>query len=156
MLEFKTKIVFDPPHVTKKHVAQSSWKYTVMCETNDDMHLYYAWFLNKRFNLPLNRPLRNPHVTIVNEKIQDMELYKMAKKLFNGKEITFKFDPAEIRTDTKHWWIRVQSDDVANIRTVMGLPPKPFFGLHLTIGMANEKNIEHSKYIHEQILRFNL
>ena len=47
MIEFKTKIVFDPPHVTKKHHAQSSWKYTVMCVTDDDMHLYYEWASDK-------------------------------------------------------------------------------------------------------------
>jgi hypothetical protein len=26
---------------------------------------------------------------------------------------------------------------------------RPFFGLHMSIGYANEKNIEHSIYIHE-------
>lgn len=156
MLEFKTKIIFDPKNITRKHEKQSSWKKVVICETDCDMHLYYAWFLNKRFNLILNRPLRKPHVTIVNDKIDDLELYKQAKKLFNGKELTFKYDPAEIRTNCEHWWIKVYSDDVANIRSVMGLTPTPYFNLHLTIGHANEKNIEHSEYILRQIMFFNL
>lgn len=156
MIEFKTKIVFDPPNVTKKHEAQSSWKKVVLCETNCDMHIYYAWFLMKRFNLILNRPLRKPHVTIVNDKITDYELYKQAKNMFNGKELTFKFDPEEIRTNGEHWWIKIYSEDVENIRAVMGLRPKPYFNLHLTIGHANEKYIDHSKYILNQILRFNL
>ena len=156
MLELKTKIIFDPIDLTKKHKSQSSWKRVVTCQTDCDIHEYYAWFLNARFNLKLNKPIRKAHVTIVNDKIHDYELYKMAKQLFHNKEITFKYDPSEIRTNGEHWWIKVYSDDVANIRTVMGLNPKPFFNLHLTIGYANEKNIMHSEYILETILRYDL
>lgn len=156
MLELKTKIIFDPVELTKKHKSQSSWKRVVTCQTDCDIHEYYAWFLNARFNLKLNKPIRKAHVTIVNDKIHDHELYKMAKQLFHGKEITFKYDPAEIRTNGEHFWIKVYSDDVANIRTVMGLSPNPYFNLHLTIGYANEKNIQHAHYIHEIILKYNL
>ena len=68
----KTKIVFDPPHVTKKHHAQSSWKYTVMCVTDDDMHLYYGWFLKKRFNLFLKFKIGIGLIQIVYPKILGM------------------------------------------------------------------------------------
>ena len=156
MLELKTKIIFDPKDLTKKHISQSSWKRVVTCQTDCDVHEYYAWFLNARFNLKLNKPIRKAHITIVNDKIQDYELYNMTKQLFHGKEITFKYDPVEIRTNGEHFWIKVYSDDVANIRTVMGLSPKPFFNLHLTIGYANEKNIQHARYIHSIILKYNL
>jgi len=37
-----------------------------------------------------------------------------------------------------------------SIRTELGLG-KPFFGLHMSIGYANEKNIEHSEYLHDLI-----
>jgi hypothetical protein len=157
MIEFKTRIVFDPPNITKKHKSQSSWKKIVICETNCDMHLYYAWFLKTRFNLILNRPLRNPHVTIVNDKIDDLEHYNLVKTMFHNKELTFKYDPAEIRSNGEHWWIKIYSDDIENIRSVMGLTLKPYFNLHLTIGYVTEGiRLEHSKYILETITTYNL
>lgn len=155
MFELKTKIVFDPVEITKKHKDQASWKNVVICETDCNMHEYYSWLLRKRFNLSLNKPLRKPHITIVNDIIKsgDKEAYKQMKQLLNGTELTFKYDPREIRTNGKHWWIRASCDDVANIRTVLGLKPKPTFGLHLTIGLANEKNIDHSHYILNEVIQ---
>ena len=44
MLELKTKIIFDPVDLTKKHKSQSSWKRVVTCQTDCDIHEYYAWF----------------------------------------------------------------------------------------------------------------
>lgn len=156
MLELKTKILFDPVDLTKKHKLQSSWKRTVVCTTSCDLHAYYAWFLKSRFNLKLNPPIRGTHITIVNDKIVDHKLYEECKKFFNGKEITFKYDPSEIRTNGEDWWIKVYSDDVENIRSCIGLPSKYFYNLHLTIGTANEKNLFHSQYILDTILRYNV
>ncbi len=156
MLEIKTKILFDPIDRTKKHKDQSSWKKTVICVTGCDIDLYYAWFLKTRFNLVLNKPLRGAHITIVNDRVKDIELYNEAKKFLNGKELTFKYDPNEIRSNGEEWWIKIYSDDVENIRTSMGLPAKCFYNLHLTIGSANEKNLYHSKYILDTIIRHNL
>jgi hypothetical protein len=38
----------------------------------------------------------------------------------------------------------------------MGLSREPYYGLHLTLGYANEKNFEHSEYILRQCKMFNL
>jgi hypothetical protein len=40
-----------------------------------------------------------------------------------------------------------------DIRSELGLG-KPYFGMHLTIGYANEKNLEHSKYIHGLVTKY--
>ena len=156
MLELKTKIIFDPKDLTKKHVSQGSWLKVSICQTECDIHEYYAWFLNTRFNLKLNKPIRKAHITIIKDKIPDIELYKQAKQMFDGKEVVFKYDPNEIRTNGKHWWLKVYSDDVKNIRTILGLTPEPKHPFHLTIGYANEKYIDHSKYILETITRYDL
>ncbi len=156
MLELKTKILFDPDNLTRKHNKQSSWKRVVICTTTCDIDDYYAWFLKKRFNLNLNKNLRPPHITIVNDRIQDHELFEMGKKLFNGKELIFNYDPAEIRTNGEHFWIKAYCDDVENIRTVIGLTQKPHFNLHLTLGYASGIRLEHAKYIHETMVRYNL
>jgi len=123
MFEIIGKIEFDPVNVTKKHDKQSSWKKVAMVrfQNNDDTYAYYSWFLKKRFNLVLNKPIR------------------------------------DIRSNKKgHWWLKAYCDDAHNIRTVMGLDPKPYFGLHITIGLATHLQLEHSKYITDQCIRFDL
>jgi len=157
-MEIKAKIQFDPKDRTSKHKKQSSWKTTVICNIGDDIDLYYAWFLKKRFNLILNRSLRKAHITIVNDRTSDIdtEMYKKMKEHFDGKEITFTYDPEEIRSNGKHWWLKVYSEESKAIRKFMGLPENPYLPLHLTLGYSNEKTNDHSKYILRQILKFGL
>ena len=154
MLEIPCKIEFNPKNVTTKHDKQSSWKKTVICNSGDDLEEYYAWFLKKRFNLIFNKPLRGSHITIINDKVDNIEAFNTAKEIWHGRDTIFTFEPDEIRSNGEHWWIKVYNDEVARIRTVAGLNPQPYFNLHLTIGLMNEKNIEHSKYILRQILEY--
>jgi len=156
MLELKTVIQFDPPNLTDKHEKQSEWKKTVVCLADCDIDKYYAWFLEKRFNLKLNRSIRKAHITIVADRITDKEKYQQAKEIFNGKEVTFTYDPEEIRSNGEDWWVKVYNTDIEAIREFAGLNRKPFFNLHMTIGYANEKNLFHSEYILRNILKFNL
>ena len=83
---------------------------------------------------------------------------------WNKKEIEFTYD-TNVRTNGEDWWLRVYSKDLLDIREEAGLPRNPFFNLHLTIGYAaprldkdgNEmggSNLEHSRYIHEIIKRY--
>ena len=155
MFEIKGKIVFDPINVTKKHNAQSTWKKVAIVKFDCDIYAYYSWFLQKRFNLFLNKPLRGTHLTFINDIVDD-DVYLKARELFDGKEITVKYDPAFIRSNKKgHWWLRAESLDAQNIRTVMGLGD-PYFGYHITVGLATHLQLEHSKYITEQCIRFDL
>ena len=159
MLELIGKIEFDPVNVTKKHNKQASWKKTAMVKFDCDIWEYYSWFLKKRFNLYLNKPLRGTHLTIINDKFdpETEYLYDQGRQLFHGKEIRIQYDPTLIRANDKgHWWINADSDDAKNIRSVMGLTPDPYFGFHITIGLATHLQLEHSKYILDQCIRFNL
>ena len=159
MLELIGKIEFDPVNVTKKHNKQASWKKTAMIKFDCDIWEYYSWFLKKRFNLYLNKPLRGTHLTIINDKFdpETEYLYDQGRQLFHGKEIRIQYDPTLIRANDKgHWWINADSDDAKNIRSVMGLTPDPYFGFHITIGLATHLQLEHSKYILDQCIRFNL
>ena len=155
MLELIGKIEFDPVNVTKKHNKQASWKKTALVKFDCDIWEYYSWFLKKRFNLYLNKPLRGTHLTIINDKFDtDTEyLYDQGRQLFHGKEIRIQYDPTLIRANDKgHWWINAQSDDAKNIRSVMGLTPDTYFGFHITIGLATHLQLDHSKYILKQNL----
>lgn len=156
MLVFEAKGVlnFQPIDRTKKHKYQSTWKRTALIETDCDLERYYAWFIERRFNLKLNKTIRGTHISFINDRV-DFKLFDEAAKFFNGKEIKFYYE-VEPKTNGKHWWVRIYSPDAENIRESIGLIRHPYFGLHLTLGYANEINLEHSKYIERQCLNFNL
>ena len=91
IVKVKGIIEFSPEDVTRKHKSQSSWKRVAMIKTNCELDRYYAWFLEKRFSLKLNRSIRGSHVTFINDKM-DMDIFDEGAKIFNGKEITFYID----------------------------------------------------------------
>jgi hypothetical protein len=155
MFEMKGILVFDPINVTKKHNAQSAWKKVAIVKFDCDAYSYYSWFLQKRFNLFLNKPLRGTHLTFINDIVDD-DIYLKAKEMFDGKEVTVKYDPTIVRSNKSgHWWLKAESLDCANIRSVMGLGD-PYFGYHITIGLATHLQLDHSKYITEQCIKFNI
>ena len=71
-LVIKGKIIFDPDNVTRKHNRQVDWKRVAMVKFDGEMAEYYAWFIERRYNLTLNRPLRGAHVTFVNDSIKEI------------------------------------------------------------------------------------
>lgn len=158
------KIVFEPVNYTKKHSMQASWKRIAMVFIDGDVTEYYSWFIKKRYNLTLNKPIRGAHISFINDSLRDMSnngkksleevdrIWNEAKTKWDGKyiPIMLSLDP---RTSDKHWWLNIPPDyrdKLHQIRAEVGLG-RPNFGLHMTIGLANEKNIEHSKYIHSLI-----
>lgn len=149
MFQVKGKIVFDVEDVTKKHLRQSSWKKMAMVVFDCDMDKYYSWLLRRRYNIKLNPPLRGPHVSFINDSVDDMNgKWEEVKKKYDGTEVTITLDP-DVRSDGKHWWLVVEHESrkpLLDIRSELGMG-KPFYGMHMSIGFANEKNIEHSRYI---------
>jgi hypothetical protein len=158
------KIVFEPVNYTKKHSMQASWKRIAMVFIDGDVTEYYSWFIKKRYNLTLNKPIRGAHISFINDSLRDMSnngqksleevdrIWNAAKAKWDGKyiPIMLSLDP---RTSDKHWWLNIPPDyrdKLHQIRAEVGLG-RPNFGLHMTIGLANEKNLEHSKYIHSLI-----
>ena len=165
MIKLKGKILFNPDDKTRKHVSQSSWKKMALVMFEGDVAEYYAWFIEKRYNLKLNKPLRGAHISFINDSMNDLakglnttdekfineQWDKLAKK-WDGKEIEVCLDP-DVRMNDKHVWLRVlpQTVDFLNsIRNEVKLGP-PFYNYHMSIGYANSKNIEHLKYIHRLI-----
>lgn len=158
------KIGFEPEDKTKKHKNQASWKKMAMIFIDGDICEYYSWFIQKRFNIILNKPLRGAHISFINDSVRDLTLngkrslkdaeviWNEVKKKYNGKPIKIVLD-LDPRTDDRTWWLNIPHDErgeIQSIRDELGLK-KPYFGLHMSIGYANEKNIEHSQYIHELI-----
>lgn len=174
------KIIFEPEDKTSKHISQSSWKRVAMVFLekegfNKGICEYYAWFLKKRYNINLLKPLRGAHITFINDRTSEMNgNWEEVKEKWNGKTIDIYLN-LEPRTDsaedkkkrTYNWWLNIPyeyRDELHSIREELGLG-KPFFGLHMTIGRAvnftpegkfengvaraKEMNIEQSIYIHE-------
>ena len=157
-------ISFQIEDKTKKHLNQASWKKIAMVLIDGDICEYYAWFIQRRYNLVLNKPLRGAHVSFINDSMRDLTQngkmseadaitkWEEVKKKWNGKKIDIVLD-LDPKTDDRTWWLNIPHDEregLQAIRSELGLG-KPFFGMHMSIGYANEKNIEHSVYIHELI-----
>jgi hypothetical protein len=145
---------WEPENKTRKHQTHSKWKRVAMIKTGCDLEMYYAWFLERRFNLVLNKTIRGSHVTFISEEI-DFKTFEEASNLWHGKELEFFYE-IEPRTDGKHWWLRVHSPQAEEIRQSLGLEREPYFAFHLTLGHANEKWIEHSEYVLRQCKKFHL
>jgi len=144
-------MIFEPEDKTRKHISQASWKRVAMIVTQDDMSEYYSWFIAKRFNLKLNKPLRGAHVSIVNDSERDFQYgseqrWMWAKEKYDGEPMDFYID-LEPRTNGEHWWFRAYCPAGEDMREELGLKRDPFYSLHMTIGFANEKNRFHSDYI---------
>ena len=119
---------------------------------------YYAWFLKKRYHISLIKPIRNAHVSFINDSVNDIKnglqvydidpYWNKLKEKYDNKEIDIKLN-LDVRSNSKHWWLNVHNDSriiLNEIRKEIKLS-NPFFGLHLSIGLVNEKYLDHSKYI---------
>lgn len=158
LISLNGKYLFDPDSLTNKHQNQQSWKTTSFVNfDNCELHLYYSWFIKKRFNLELNKPIRSTHISFINDKLnkEQYDKYVIIKEQYNNKNITIKYNPELIRTNGNHWWIKIESNECDEIRNFIGLD-KIYFPYHITLGYVNSKNLQHSEYIHRQILKYNL
>lgn len=165
-IKISGKIVFDPKDKTTKHKNQAIWKRVAMVVfDNDDICEYYSWFVNKRYNVLLNKPLRSSHITFINDSTRDLnqngELseeevnnrWLEVKNKWDGKIVDIILD-VDIRTNGEHWWLNIPHEnriELQSIRTELGLG-RPYFGMHMSIGYARPGiHEEHSKYIHDLI-----
>lgn len=144
------KIHFDIPHVTKKHVAQSTWKTTAVAQIEGDLAGYYAWFIYKRFGLKLIKPLRKSHVTFVNDSSTEIINLDAVKELWDTQPVEIVLDRL-IRTNGKHWWLKAFCDKFDIIRASLGLG-KPWFSYHLTLGKIKDEDLRASEYFHDVLL----
>lgn len=143
---------FDPENVTNKHKNQSSWKKVAFVVFGEDLSEYYSWFIYKRYNLKLNKLLRLPHVSFINDALDNFKLldrWDNIKEKYNNKPIELIVN-VDVRTNGDHWWLNIADEsrmELNKIRTELGLD-NPYFGLHLSVGRANSNNRKHSHYIH--------
>lgn len=168
ILKYNGTIVFDVDNVTKKQLSQSSWKRLafVMLPESDILE-YYRWFVLKRYNLKLNKPLRQAHISFLNDSINDIMLglncteevaqqkYELFKNKWDGQNIDIYLD-VDVRANNKFWWLNIPEiyrKELHDIRKDIGLS-RPYFGLHMTIGTVKESDKDFNQYIINNILKF--
>lgn len=155
-------IKFEPENKTRKHKNQSSWKKIAMVFFDGDICEYYAWFIMKRYNIVLNKPLRGPHISFINDSMRDLTYngersveevinnWEAVKNKWDGKEIEVILSLSP-KTDGRSWWLNIPYKNrggLQAIRDELGLP-EPYYGLHMSIGYAKPGLMEEqSKYIH--------
>jgi len=170
LITYKGIIHFDPVNVTKKHKNQADWKRMALVLIDGELCEYYSWFIKKRYSIELNRPLRGAHISFISDSINDMLkglkcteeeaeiVWNSVKNKYDGKEIDIVLN-VDVRSSGDHWWLVLENEfreELHNIRIELGLTPRPFYGLHCSIGYANNKNVEQSKYIIECIRKYGV
>jgi hypothetical protein len=76
------------------------------------------------------------HVSVVKNEIPPNIKYW---KAYQNKKIYFEYDPQYLNSNKKHWWIKVFSKELDDIREELGLPIEPNSPLHITIGFQNAR-----------------
>jgi hypothetical protein len=147
------RIVVNPENKTRKHISQAGWKRVIYIELEEDLSALYRWFIFKRYNLRLTKPLRNTHMTLVNDKVDDRTLFDKVSQDLSGSIVKVSVY-LDIETDGIRWWLKSESEEAEKIRVFLGLDPAPYFPYHITIGNVFNKDLEHAEYIRNIISKF--
>jgi hypothetical protein len=132
-----------------------------------DIMEYYRWFLNKRYDLKLNKLPREAHISFLNDSMNDIMMglncdedeanqkFNLFKDKWNNKPIEIYLD-SNLRTDGKFWWLNIPEEyrvELHEIRKELGLG-RPYAGLHMSIGIVKDIDLNYSKYILNNIMSF--
>lgn len=121
----------------------------MICYTECDISRYYSWLLHRRTGLILQEPAWGPHISVVRgEEPPRKDLWTK----YDGRQITIEYE-TDVRTNGEHWWLRIVSEDLKDIREELGLPRQGAFGLHLTLGRPIPRCVESSYYFHREFSR---
>jgi len=78
-------------------------------------------------NRALTKSVWGPHISVIRgERIKNKKLWDAYQK----EKVWFEYDPRYINTNGKHWWFRIISPRLKEIRIELGLTPQPMFYSH--------------------------
>lgn len=151
MLEITGSYVFDPlALINSADLFKPFW---VIIRLDDDTSDYYSWFIEKRYGIKVQRPAWGSHISIIRGEQTSIEYWESFKKEYNNKPVKLIHN-SELRSNGKHWWIRVSSEEAKDLREKMGYSRDPQFPFHLTIGMPTPKFEQQSFYVLNNINNF--
>lgn len=166
----KARIVFDPLPIigSKEKMFKPWWVIAVVDGHNGkDLGDYYRYLLEKRFGLhvqtsytdkgvnvertsiglKLQLPAWGTHISVVRGEPVDKRVWENYKSQYHDKLVDFKYSISP-RTSGVHWWLNVKSEELLDLRELMGLPRNPKWSLHLTLGSPTQLYEEKNEYIH--------
>ena len=146
VIKSKGIIIFDPIPKTGK-VEKLFKPFWAIITTNDDVDKYYRWFLEKEKGLILQAPAWGPHITILDGEPINEDLWEKVKNEYHNKEIEFEHE-IFIKTNSKHWWLKVYCPEILNLRKRLNLQTNLKWSLHLTLGLPIPRHEEHSQYLY--------
>lgn len=109
----------------------------------NDLDSKEEWPLSVR-NVKVIRSAWGPHISVVRGEEPKNKKY-WGK--YQGERVEFSYDPRYINTNGKHWWFRIKSDRLLEIRRELGISPYPIYWskgqkrnlhFHLTLGTNAE------------------
>lgn len=134
MYTFKSHGVlrYSPTTTDGKNRASSHGdpKWWVILDCCPELIAYYRSLVLKLHGIKLQKPLWGPHISVVRG---DNPPNKEVWAKHTGKVIEFEYE-SWIVDNGKHWWLEVECPELVALRLELGLPPKPDFDFHITLG----------------------
>lgn len=141
---------FDPKALTFGDKLFKPWWCILILDKDNDIDTYYKWFIFKRYGIKLQRPAFGTHISLIRGEPINEKIWKYYKNKYQNKSFKFNYEVSP-RTNGKHWWMKVDCEEIENIREEMGYSRKGKFGLHLTLGMPTKYYLQQSYYIYDLI-----
>jgi hypothetical protein len=82
----------------------------------------------------LQQPGWKDHVSVVRNEEPSEEFKRLWGK-YEGREVEYQYKPG-VKNNTLYYWLDVECEFLLDLREELGLPRKPFYDLHVTIGNA--------------------
>jgi hypothetical protein len=98
-----------------RYSYEPDYGYKLIVEVDPEIARLARWFVPK--HIDLLKPRYAPHITVVRREVPT-QLDKWG--LYEGRIVAFKYETFA-RNDETYWWLRVFSDDLAEVRRELGL-----------------------------------
>jgi hypothetical protein len=101
--------------------------------TGFDLVRYYQWLINKgTYNTIKNQlPKFGAHVTILNKTLHNFSVKEASQ--FHNQQLEFIYFPEKIYQSRVNFWIPVECPRALEIKKILKVTDKDFWGLHLTV-----------------------
>ena len=130
MLE-STGVISLEPKLKRLDADTSGW---AIIQADQELTRYYVEqfnFAHRANDIQIMKPAWGGHISIMRgEAVKDKRLFMS----FRNKTVKFQYNP-EVKGNGNHFWLDVECPDAENMREQLGLPRKPHFPFHLTIGV---------------------
>ncbi len=149
----KGRIIYDPAPVNGNGGKIDPWCVAIILDANSrELVRYMQYWTKKDHGIVLNDVEYGAHIMLVNKEKPRIGFEGNWKK-YHNKLVEFSYstilhsnENPQIRKTGKeippghYWWLPVfDCPEIQEVRESLGLSPKPFWSLHLTIGTAHPK-----------------